>query len=59
MKKKKSFNLNKFALMQGRLVDSEKKMKFNFSPKKTGRKNYNILKKIRLNTLSGLQVMKI
>ena len=45
--------------MQGRLVDSEKKNEIQFFPKKTGRKNYNILKKIRLNTLSGLQVMKI
>ena len=34
MKKQKSFNPNKFAIMQGRLVDSEKKKYIQYFPEK-------------------------
>ena len=59
MKKEKSFNLDNFALMQGRLVDSEKKNEIQFFPKKNWKKELKYFKKIRSSLSSGLQVTKI
>ena len=58
MKNNENFNVNNFALMQGRLVDSEKKNEIQFFPKKIGKKNQSFLRKIILNILNGSQVMK-
>ncbi len=45
MKNNENFNVNNFALMQGRLVDSEKKNEIQFFPKKNWKKELEFFKK--------------
>ena len=53
------FNEKKIAIMQGRLVNSEKKGEIQFFPKNNGRRNWNYSKKIILDILNGLLPQKI
>jgi sugar phosphate isomerase/epimerase len=48
MKNKKNFSLSNFALMQGRLVDSEKKNEIQFFPKKNWKKELGLFRKNKI-----------
>ena len=48
MKNKKNFSPSNFALMQGRLVDSEKKNEIQFFPKKNWKKELDLFRKNKI-----------
>jgi len=50
---KKKLNLKNLAIMQGRLVDSEKIGEIQFFQKKIGKKKWQFLRAISLDLLNG------